>query len=99
MGVSIASSDLVSTAAAGQRAADKESVEDFKKAVFEVWAIKYAFFADMGSAEIYPPYSVIFPFPLHCKTAPLPCHQEPYIFPISSQNVTVQVDPRAADWH
>ena len=53
MGVSIASSDLVLTAAAGQWAADKESVEDFKK-TFEVWTIKCGFIADMGGTEMNP---------------------------------------------
>lgn len=46
--------NFVLTAAAGQCAADKESAEDLKKAVFGVWTIKYAFFADMGGTKNQP---------------------------------------------
>ena len=54
MGVSIASSDSVLTTATGHWAADKESVEDFKKTFFEVWIIKCGFIADMGGTEMNP---------------------------------------------
>ena len=65
MGVSIAGPEFVLTAAAGQCAAAKRSVKDFKDAGYEGWTMKHAFFADMGGIEINPPDFV--PFRVNAK--------------------------------
>ena len=65
MGVSIAGPEFVLTAAAGQWAAAKRSVLDFKGAGFETWTMKHAYFADMGGIEINPPDFV--PFRVNAK--------------------------------
>lgn len=65
MGVSIAGPEFVLTAATGQWAAAKRSVEDFRRAGFEAWTMKHAFFADMGGIEINPPDFV--PFRVNAK--------------------------------
>ena len=65
MGVSIAGPEFVLTAAAGQWAAAKRSVDDFNKSGFEAWTMKHAFFADMGGIEINPPDFV--PFRVNAK--------------------------------
>lgn len=52
MGVSIAGPEFVLTAAAGQRAAAKRSVEKFRAAGYRHWTMRHAFFADMGGIEL-----------------------------------------------
>ena len=65
MGVSIAGPEFVLTAAAGQWAAAKRSVKDFKGAGYLAWTMKHAFFADMGGIEVNPPDFV--PFRVNAK--------------------------------
>ena len=60
MGISIAGPEFVLTAAAGQWAAAKRSVADFKGAGYEAWTMKHAFFADRGGIEVNPPDFVPF---------------------------------------
>lgn len=65
MGVSIAGPEFVLTAAAGQWAAAKRSVEAFRGAGYEAWTMKHAYFADMGGIEVTPPDFV--PFRVNAK--------------------------------
>ena len=65
MGVSIAGPEFVLSAAAGQRAEARRSVEDFKSIGYETWTMKHAFFANMGGIEIKPPDFV--PFRVNAK--------------------------------
>lgn len=52
MGVSIAGPEFVLAAAAGQWAAAKRSVADFRDAGYPQWTMRHAFFADMGGIEL-----------------------------------------------
>ena len=65
MGISIAGPEFVLTAAAGQWAAAKRSVDAFKSAGYEAWTMRHAFFADMGGIEVCPPDFV--PFRVNAK--------------------------------
>ena len=63
--VSIAGPEFVLTAAAGQWAAARRSVEEFKGTGYQAWTMKHAFFTDIGSIQIYPPDFV--PFRVNAK--------------------------------